>query len=140
MSDYELYEMSAVGGALKHIRAQYLAKQSARAARICVESGKHATTLLHSKHECPVEPLVWTGPDRLHFHVAAGSPPPSWHFSEEGMAHHADQGRHFWDVYALVAFQIGFHNGVVRMEPEVEEAREQSRRWSSLFRALMMEE
>lgn len=59
------------------------------------------------------QPLVWTGPDKLHPSISATNFPPSWHFSEEGMASHADRDRDFWDVYTLVAFQLGFHNGTV---------------------------
>lgn len=58
--------------------------------------------------------LKWTGPDRLHHSISATTPPPSWNFSREGMEHHEDQGRTFWDVYTMVAFQLGFHNGVLR--------------------------
>lgn len=98
--EYESFDFEKVAQALRAVREQYVAGADP------------------FNNE-----LVWTGPERLHFHVATTNPPPEWHFSAEGMADHADQGRDFWDVYTMVTFQIGFHNGVVRMEPEVETAR-----------------
>lgn len=85
-AEYEQYNADDVLDALQVVRKQYLAG----------------------------EPLTWTGPDRLHFSVSAVSPEPSWHFSPEGLEYHAEQDRDFWDVWAIVAFQIGFHNGAVR--------------------------
>lgn len=105
MSDYKSFNFAEVADALKAVREQYVAGADP------------------FNNE-----LVWTGPERLHFHVATTDAPPAWHFSADGMAHHADQGRDFWDVYTMVAFQIGFHNGVVRMEPDVEAARSQAKR------------
>lgn len=93
--EYEAFDYTEVEAALKEVRRQY-------------EAG---------------EPTAWKGPDRLHFRVLATNPPPSWHFSAEGLSSHWEQGRDFWDVYTLVAFQLGFHNGVVRMEPDVAAAR-----------------
>lgn len=87
-SDYDAHPLEDVAVALKQVREQHLAGQT----------------------------LVWTGPNRLHHAVAATSPEPSWHFSPEGLAYHADQDRDFWDVYTMVAFQLGFHNGTVREE------------------------
>lgn len=84
--EYESFSYEDVDAALKKIRVQWIEGQ----------------------------PLVWTGPDALHSSVLATNGPPSWHFSEEGMQYHAEQGRSFWDVYTLVAFQIGFSNGAVR--------------------------
>lgn len=95
MSEYKALEFEVVAHALEEIRDQYITGQ----------------------------PLVWTGPDQLHFHVSATSPPPSWQFSEEGLASHREQGRGFWDVYTMVAFQLGFHNGVAYVEPDLEAAR-----------------
>lgn len=100
MSEYKSFDFEKVADALKAVREQYVAGADP------------------FNNE-----LVWTGPDRLHFHIAAITPEPAWHFSAEGMADHAENGRDFWDVYTMVAFQIGFHNGVVRMEPDVEMAR-----------------
>lgn len=100
MSDYEIFDFSEVARALREIRTQYMA-------------GANPFN----------DELSWTGPERLHFHVAATSPEPAWHFSAEGMLSHADQGHDFWDVYTMVTLQIGFHNGVVRMEPDLAAAR-----------------
>lgn len=71
---------------------------------------------IRQQHLTGKYPLQWNGPDRLHHAVAATSPEPSWQFSPEGLANHRDQGRGFWEVYTLVAFQLGFHNGTVREE------------------------
>jgi hypothetical protein len=79
----------------------------------CEEVG-NAWQALRKQIERGEEPLVWTGPDRLHFHIAAGSPPPSHYLTPEGREHDGDQGRDIWDTLFLIAFQIGFHNGVMR--------------------------
>ena len=91
------------------------------------EEVAEALAEIRRQHEAG-EPLVWTGPDRLHYSVAATCPEPSWHFSEEGMAYHADQDRDFWDVYTMIAFQIGFHNGYLRSDKANEVYRRDSGR------------
>jgi hypothetical protein len=67
--------------------------------------------------------LTWRGIDHLHCSISAVSPPPSWYFSPEGLEYMADRGHDFWDVYAQVAFQIGYHNGVMRSVKENNELR-----------------
>lgn len=89
--EYKIFNFGEVAAALKKVRDQYLAG----------------------------EPLVWTGPERLHYKIGATDSPPEWHFSPEGLEHHDDQGRDFWDVYTQVTFQIGAHNGIMMMEPEI---------------------
>lgn len=84
--EYETYSCEDVGSAWQALRKQ-------------VERG---------------EPLTWTGPDRLHHSIAAGSPPPSEYLTDEGLEYDAERGRDIWDTLFLIAFQIGFHNGVMR--------------------------
>lgn len=88
MSTDQEYNFVEVSDALREIREQYIAG----------------------------EPLVWRGPDNLHSVVAAVAMPPSWHFSEEGQKHALDNDLDFWDIYTMVAFQIGYSNGTVREE------------------------
>lgn len=88
MSEYEAFDFTTAADALREIRRQY------------------------KNHE----PLVWNGPDRLHCVVSATNPPPSWYFSDEGMAHLAEEGFGFWDVYTMIAFQLGYHAGNLKEE------------------------
>lgn len=60
--------------------------------------------------------LKWTGPDELHTSLSATSPEPSWHFSTEGLGYHRERGRDRWDVYTLICFQLGYHNGAASTE------------------------
>jgi hypothetical protein len=89
MSDYETQSFPEVAEALKDIREQYFAG---------------------------ADELVWHGMDRLHHSISATAMPPSWHFSKQGLADHLAEGRGFWDVYGMVAFQLGYHNCIVRVE------------------------
>ena len=93
---YETFDLDVATAALDEVRRQFLAG----------------------------EPMVWTGPDRLHSSISATSHSPSWNFSAEGMEAHADQNRDFWDVYNMVAFQLGYHNGVVREEENTKRAQD----------------
>ena len=93
--EYESFDFSEVAAALREIRVQYWAGV----------------------------PLIWSGPENLHYRIGATNSTPEWHFSEEGLAHHADQGRDFWDVYTQVTFQIGAHNGIMMVEPDLKAAR-----------------
>lgn len=86
MPEFRIFPVSEINDALNDIRNKFL-------------TGKE---------------LVWTGPDDLHYSISAGSPKPSWHFSEEGMESHEEQGRGFWDVYNMIAVQLGLHNGIVK--------------------------
>lgn len=88
MMEYESFTFSTAADALAEIRRQHLAG----------------------------EPLVWTGPDRLHHSVSATSPEPSWLFSDEGMTYMAERDHDFWDVYTMVAFHLGFHSGTLKEE------------------------
>jgi len=104
LKEYTEFNFEDVAKALKKVRKQYL-------------KGK---------------PLVWTGPDVLHFTIAATSMPPSWYFSEEGMEYAKENGRDFWDVYTQVAFQIGYHNGVVYQSKDSLFWHENSKFWQRL--------
>lgn len=112
MPEYESHSFDDVAKALKKIRKQH-------------KKGK---------------PLVWTGPDRLHHAIAATSPEPSWYFSDEGMEYMRDQGHGFWDVYTMVAFQVGFHNGTVREEEHSRSWRESTEREAEIMRLLAKKE
>lgn len=101
---YEATDYDTVADALKKIREQYLAGGG----------------------------LTWTGPDSLHFSISTGSSGPSWHFSPEGLEYHEERGRDFWDVYSMVAFQMGFHNGVVREGAKLEERHRMDERYREL--------
>jgi hypothetical protein len=68
--------------------------------------------------------LKWTGPDKLDSSVSATMSPPSWHFSPEGLEYHKERGRDFWDVYANVAFVLGYHSGVLIQRAEHEPQKE----------------
>lgn len=89
MREFEIFVFDNIADALCDIRTQFL-------------SGN--------------DTLVWRGPDELHYAVSAGSPSPSEQFSKEGLEYHKERGRDFWDVYTLIAFQFGIHNGTVSEE------------------------
>ena len=89
--DYETYSCEEVGEAWQKLRKQ-----------------------IQNQHV----PLVWTGPDRLHHAIAAGSPPPSEKLNERNREAERDQGRDIWDTLFLIAFQIGFHHGTVQQEKQ----------------------
>lgn len=77
------------------------------------EECSNALADIRRQHENGDETLIWTGPDRLHHSVAATCPPPSELLSPEGLEYDEERGRDFWDVYTMVAFHLGFHNGAV---------------------------
>ena len=85
--EYELYSYEqAVGDPLRLVIEQYLTGQ----------------------------PLTWTGPDRIHFSIAATLPPPSTFFDPEQLEEQLeDQGRDFWDAVVQVAFMLGYHQAAV---------------------------
>jgi len=101
MTDYESFDFTTAADALKEIRRQYKA------------------------HEV----LVWNGPDHLHHVVSATNPPPSWYFSDEGLAAMAEQGYGFWDVYTMIAFQLGYHAGTLREEENSKFWQKSSEKW-----------
>lgn len=105
MPEYESHSFEDVAEALKKVREQH-------------KNG---------------EPLVWTGPDRLHHSIAATSPEPSWFFSDDGMEYMRERGHDFWDVYTQVAFQLGFHNGTVREEKNTEFWKSSLERTQTMF-------
>lgn len=67
---------------------------------------------IRDQYESQNGPLVWRGSDDLDSSILCCCPPPTEQFNEEGLEYHAERDRDFWDVYTLVAFQLGFHNGV----------------------------
>ncbi len=79
---------------------------------ISLEKAIKALKRIRVQHE-QGKPLRWTGPDKLHSQISATQAPPSFHFSPEGLAYNAERGRDFEDVYALVAMQLGMHQGVI---------------------------
>ncbi len=88
MPEYETYSCEEVGKAWQKLRKR-------------IQNGRK---------------LKWTGPDRLHYRIAAGSPPPSHYLTKKNREHDREQGRDIWDMLFLIAFQIGFHNGIVTEE------------------------
>jgi hypothetical protein len=90
--EYEMYSAEEVGKAWQKLRKQ-------------VQKGK---------------PLTWTGPDRLHHRIAAGSPPPSHYLKRKWRKADKEQGRNIWDTLFIIAFQIGFHNGVLSESKDTE--------------------
>ena len=89
MPEYELYSYEELSDALSDMREQIKAGAS---------------------------PLVWKGPDRLHYSLLATNFCPSEAFSPEKLEYEADQGRDVWDVYTHVAFMLGWHQAVVQRE------------------------
>lgn len=79
------------------------------------------------------EPLVWTGPDHLHHVISAGCPEPSACFSPEGLAYDAERGRDFWDVYTMIAFQLGYHAGTLREEAHSKRNEENAEFWRNQY-------
>jgi hypothetical protein len=105
MSEYKSFPFMTAADALAEIRRQHLAG----------------------------EPLVWKGPDRLHYSIAATCPEPSHMFSPEGLAGSEEQGQDFWDVYTMIAFQLGYHNGVLSRDKDVERLRDDVLFWKRML-------
>lgn len=105
MSTNKEYSFAEVMSALRDLRRQY-------------EDGK---------------PLVWNGPDELHYSVAATSMPPSWHFTDEGLDNTLENDLDFWDVYTMIAFQIGYSNGMVRGDKSVEIYKQSADTYRAMF-------
>lgn len=111
--EFEVFDFSEVADALKAVREQHLTDPDAE--------------------------IVWAGPQRLHYKIGATSGHPGWHFSPEGLEHHADQGHDFWDVYTMVAFQIGVHNGIMIVDPDLKAARSHADSYRRLLARAHME-
>ncbi len=92
-SKYKLYSLEDLANALDDIRQQIVAEE---------------------------ESLVWRGPDEIHSAISASSGAPSWHFSKAGIEYHAENGRGIWDIYNMVAIQLGIHQGLMMQEPAID--------------------
>lgn len=92
VNDFEVFSAEEMGNAWQALRKQ-------------VENG---------------EPLTWTGPDRLHYRILAGSPSPSEAITDRWLAAGEEQGRDIWDTLFIIAFQLGYHNGTVVEEKRTE--------------------
>lgn len=103
MADYKLYTFEEIADALADIRKQH--------------------------EEKGPKDLIWNGPDHLHHSVSATSPPPSSAFSNDGLAYHAERDRDFWEVYTMVAIQLGIHQGAMIRQERIDELEKSNLYW-----------